>query len=132
MVQGTEGLAFGLETVGAAAVGEEDVTGTQNGMITHGLVQDGLGERHRRSLALHHHQGPALLAEDHHVGTPVHAVHLQRILHRHKPRRHLQTLHQEIQHLLPHLLLGGEGDLTAAQRVEDVGPPLALLGMEPL
>ena len=132
VVQGKKLAAFDAEAVGGGAVGKQQILRLQGRMIAHGLVKDGLGEGHRGSLALHHHQGLAALAEDDGIGTLVQAVHLQRILHRHEARRHPEVLNEEIQHLLPYLFLRREDDETAAQRVEDTGLPLALLGAKPL
>lgn len=100
-------------------------------MIAHGLVEDLVGELDACGLTFHNHQRLALLAEDDGIATLVHAIHLDGILHRQQARRHVQLLHQKIQHLLPDFLFRRQQDIFLAQRVEDVGLAFARFGFEP-
>lgn len=131
MVEGLQGLAFGLVAVEGGAVGEEEIKGLNDRVVAHGLVEDDVGEGHRSGLALHHHQGLARATEDDGIGALVLSVHLEGVLHRHPTRRHPEVLHKEVQGLLAHLLLGRQGHPTAAQGVEDSHSPVTLFGFEP-
>lgn len=131
MVERLQGLAFGLVAVEGGAVGKEEITGLNDRMVAHGLVEDDVGEGHRGGLALHHHQGLARATEDDGIGALVLSVHLEGVLHRHPTRRHPEVLHEEVQGLLADLLLGRQGHPTAAQGVEDHGTALSGLGLEP-
>lgn len=131
MVEGLQGLAIGLVATEGGAIGEEEITGLDGRMVAHGLVEDGIGEGHRGGLALHYHQGFARATEDDGIGALVLPVHLEGVLHRHPARRHSDVLHEEVQGLLAHLLLGRQGHPTAAQGVENHGTALAGLRLEP-
>lgn len=131
MVERLQGLAFGLVAVEGVAVGEEEITGLNDRMVAHGLVEDDVGEGHRGGLALHHHQGLARATEDDGIGALVLSVHLEGVLHRHPARRHPEVLHEEVQGLLAHLLLGRQDHPTAAQGVEDSHSPVTLFCFEP-
>ena len=131
MVEGLQGLAFGLVAVEGGAIGEEEITGLNDRVVAHGLVEDDVGEGHRGGLALHHHQGLARATEDDGIGALVLSVHLEGVLHRHPARRHPEVLHEEVQGLLAHLFLGREGHPTAAQGVEDSHSPVTLFCFEP-
>ena len=132
MIHRMDGALFHFEAMEGLAIAEEQELGLQGGMVTEGLLQHGLSEGDTRGLAFHNHQWTAFGAKHHGIGTLVQAVHLDGILHRHQACRHVQMLHQEVQHLLPHLLLGRQRDETGAQGVEDGSFSIAYFCTEPL
>ena len=132
VVHRLDGAVFRLEAMDGRAIAEEQELRLQGGMVTKSLLQHGLGKGDARRLAFHHHQRTASVAKDHGIGAFVQAVHLDGILHRHQACRHVQMLHQEVQHLLPDLLFGRQRDKTTTQGVEDLGPPLLHFRFEPL
>jgi len=102
----------------AEAVADDKPLHAQYHIITPHLVEDLLGQRHRRSLVLDDHARLAVHAIENRVAAPRHAVQRQRHLVAQQAGRVVLVVDEKRREMLPHPLLGGQPHTPPAQRVE--------------
>lgn len=119
-----------LKTVVFQPIGEDDVTSSDDHIVTCSLIYDAAVNLYVGSLALHKHQWSCLAVKYHDVGTLGSGVDVDGILLGDAQSWHVAVQDEKLHYVTTYPLLGCQHDITSAYGVEDHRLTISLCGGE--